>query len=329
MIRLVTGASWVDVEAIMGFEVSDTTLRARRDEWIAAGVFDELCKEALAAFDRIVGLDLEEVALDGSLHKAPCGGEGTGPNPTDRAKIGWKWSVASERHGVPIGWAISGANRNGVRLLEPTLGAVAAAGLLEDIGTLHLDRGYDYPVVRSRLAALGINDVDIQRRGTKQPGTNTRCGSGFAGSSNPPTPGCRTTDNCAATPTAEAPTATPPYASPPPCSSSASYSTTETAGAPHERLSAQPLRALEGEVSSATHQAPARLTASHSPGYPHIFLKNHLPIPYVALTSATRNRYWPQPQHAVANSLVFQILPPQQDALEGVMYYVKATVCWR
>ena len=173
MIRLVTGASWVDVEAIMGFEVSDTTLRARRDEWIAAGVFDELCKEALAAFDRIVGLDLEEVALDGSLHKAPCGGEGTGPNPTDRAKIGWKWSVASERHGVPIGWAISGANRNDVRLLEPTLGAVAAAGLLEDIGTLHLDRGYDYPVVRRRLAALGIDDVDIQRRGTKQPATNT------------------------------------------------------------------------------------------------------------------------------------------------------------
>ena len=106
MIRLVTGASWVDVEAIMDFEVSDTTLRARRDEWIAAGVFDELCKEASAAFDRIVGLDLEEVALDGSLHKAPCGGEGTGPNPTDRSKIGWKWSVASERHGVPIGWAI-------------------------------------------------------------------------------------------------------------------------------------------------------------------------------------------------------------------------------
>ena len=163
MIRLVTGASWVDVEAIMDFEVSDTTLRARRDEWIAAGVFDELCKEALAAFDRIVGLDLEEVALDGSLHKAPCGGEDTGPNPTDRAKIGWKWSVASERHGVPIGWAISGANRNDVRLLEPTLGAVAAAGLLEDIGTLHLDRGYDYPVVRRRLAALGIDDRRCRR----------------------------------------------------------------------------------------------------------------------------------------------------------------------
>ncbi len=90
LIRLVTGASWVDIEAILDFAVSDTTLRARRDEWINAGVFDDLVTEALAAFDRIIGLDLGDVALDGSLHKAPYGGEGTGPNPTDRAKLGWK-----------------------------------------------------------------------------------------------------------------------------------------------------------------------------------------------------------------------------------------------
>src|SRR5665647_1085383 len=36
-----------------------------------------------------------------SLHKAPCGGEGTGPNPTDRAKIGWKWSVATDLFADP------------------------------------------------------------------------------------------------------------------------------------------------------------------------------------------------------------------------------------
>jgi hypothetical protein len=62
MVRLVTGSSWVDVEAILGHQVSDTTLRARRDEWIAAGVFDQLKTEALAAFDRIVGLDLDDVS---------------------------------------------------------------------------------------------------------------------------------------------------------------------------------------------------------------------------------------------------------------------------
>lgn len=175
LLRLVTGASWVDIEAILEYSVSDTTLRARRDEWIAAGVFDRLRAEALAAFDRIIGLDLSEVAVDGSLHKAPYGGESTGPNPCDRGKCGWKWSTAVERHGVPIGWTIDGANRNDIRMLIGTLNEVAANGLLGDIDTLHLDRGYDYPVVRERITALGVDDVITQRRGTKPaPGTPHR-----------------------------------------------------------------------------------------------------------------------------------------------------------
>src|ERR1019366_7361772 len=135
--------------------------------WIAAGVFDRLREHAVHAYDRIIGLDLSEVALDGSLHKAPCGGEGTGPNT--RAKLGWKCSVASDAHGIPIGWAIDGANRNDVKLLGPTLD-VADAGLLEEIETLHLDRGYDYPKIRIQLAGRGLNDLNIQRR--TKPGIN-------------------------------------------------------------------------------------------------------------------------------------------------------------
>jgi transposase len=167
LIRLVTGSSWTDIEAIMGFEVSDTTLRRRRDEWIDAGVFDALEAEARAGYDRIIGLDLSHVAIDGSLHKAPYGGEGTGPNPVDRAKLGWKWSLAVDGAGIPIGWAIDGANRNDVKLLEPTLDAVAATGLLVDIDTICLDRSYDYPKIRHQLNAYGLDDLDIQKRGTK------------------------------------------------------------------------------------------------------------------------------------------------------------------
>jgi hypothetical protein len=58
---LVTGSSWVDLEAILDHQVSDTTLRARCDEWIDAGVFDQLRDEALRAFDRIIGLALDDV----------------------------------------------------------------------------------------------------------------------------------------------------------------------------------------------------------------------------------------------------------------------------
>ncbi len=226
LIRLVIGASWVDIEAILDFAVSDTTLRTRRDEWIATGVFDQLRDEAVAGFDRIIGLDLSEVAFDGSLHKAPYGGEGTGPNPTDRAKLGWKSSFASDRAGIPIGWAIDGANRNDVKLLDPTLDATADTGPLVDIGTLHLDRSYDYP--------------DIERRGTKpEPDEPHRLTLGLPGSSKPPTHGWPTTSNPAATPTAETTTATPYSASPPPCSSSEDSSTTATDGAQHEHQSAQ------------------------------------------------------------------------------------------
>jgi transposase len=169
LIRLVTGSSWETVEALMEYKVSDTTLRARRDEWIAAGVFERLEAETRAGYDRIIGLDLSFVALDGSTHKAPCGGEGTGKSPVDRAKLGYKWSVATDANGIPIGVAINGANRNDIILLEPTLDAVVANGLIADIELLTLDRGYDFPVIRQRLGSYGLDQLEIQKRGTKPP----------------------------------------------------------------------------------------------------------------------------------------------------------------
>jgi hypothetical protein len=46
------------------------------------------------------------------MTKAPLGCDLTGPNPTDRAKRGVKRSVLVEGHGVPLGVAVDGANRN-------------------------------------------------------------------------------------------------------------------------------------------------------------------------------------------------------------------------
>jgi transposase len=112
LIRLVTGCAWVDAERLLGDQVSDTTLRGRRDAWIAAGVFDELAAQAMDAYDRIIGIDLGECAVDGSAHKAPTGGQGTGPNPTDRGKSGWKWSLFADANGIPLGWATDAVPRS-------------------------------------------------------------------------------------------------------------------------------------------------------------------------------------------------------------------------
>ncbi len=64
---------------------SATTIRARRDEWIRLGIFAQLKQIALDAYDRIVGLLLEDIAVDGCITKAPSGGEVAGPSPVDGA----------------------------------------------------------------------------------------------------------------------------------------------------------------------------------------------------------------------------------------------------
>lgn len=165
--RLVTGCSWDVAARISG--AGETTLRRRRTEWTAAGVFERLRVEALAAYDRIIGLDLSEIAIDGSQHKAPFGGEGTGPNPTDRAKSGWKWSILTDRFGIPLAWAIDGANRHDMALLGPTLDAFAKTGLTPDVETLHLDKGYDNSVTVALTEQAGITDLVCAKR--RKPGT--------------------------------------------------------------------------------------------------------------------------------------------------------------
>ena len=167
--QLVTGFSW-DVAGRLG-KGSETTLLRRFNEWIDAGVFEGLADEARDAYDKVIALDLSEVAVDGSQHKAPFGGEGTGPNPTDRGKCGWKWSIATDGHGIPIGWEQAGPNCNDCVLLEPTLDAVDGRRLLEHVETLHLDRGYDNGVARALCTDLGLDELVCakkRKRGTAE-----------------------------------------------------------------------------------------------------------------------------------------------------------------
>ena len=90
---------------------SATTLRRRRDEWIAAGVMGRLEAAAREGYDRLIGLELSDVAVDGCLTKAPCGGEVSGPNPTDRGKLGIKRSTLVDAGGLPLG--VVSAQRTG------------------------------------------------------------------------------------------------------------------------------------------------------------------------------------------------------------------------
>ena len=157
LFRLVTGCSW-DVAGRLG-KGGETTLRTRYNDWNAGGAFDALVTEAIEGYDRIVGIDLSDASVDASIHKAPSGGEGTGKSPVDRGKSGWKQSLLTDRNGIPVGWAADGANRSDQALLAPTLAAADQRGLIFDVETLHLDRGYAGNPVTRVCEEFGIDDV--------------------------------------------------------------------------------------------------------------------------------------------------------------------------
>ena len=68
-----TGCQWKALDAT-GL-CKGSTAHSRFQEWVQAGVFARLWDEALQDYDDLIGLNFAWMALDGSLHKAPLGGE--------------------------------------------------------------------------------------------------------------------------------------------------------------------------------------------------------------------------------------------------------------
>jgi transposase len=116
-------------EALADTTCSATPIRNRRDGWIRLGVFVRLKQIALESYDRIVGLVLDQIAIAGSITKAPGGGDAAGRSPVDRDKQGLKRSGMTDRYGIPLGRILAGANRHDSTLLAPTLDRLHASTL--------------------------------------------------------------------------------------------------------------------------------------------------------------------------------------------------------
>ena len=101
-----TGTQWKSLSAY-GF-IPGSTAHGWFRRWIDAGVFHELWKAMLEEYDDSIGIDWSWLSLDGSMVKAPLGGDDTGPNPTDRGKKGNQTQSPRRRQrnssGIGRGW---------------------------------------------------------------------------------------------------------------------------------------------------------------------------------------------------------------------------------
>lgn len=118
IVALVSGMGY---ERVADVSCSATTIRRRRDEWIAAEVAGLLVLAVFAAYDRMVGLELESLSADGCITKAPSGGECAGKSPVDRGKQRLKRSQITDGYGIPVVTVPAKANTRDHTLLPETL----------------------------------------------------------------------------------------------------------------------------------------------------------------------------------------------------------------
>ena len=155
-------------ERIASEGCSDATIRRRLKEWAAAGLSEQVHTLALRAYDRMIGLELDDLAVDGCITKAPGGGEVAGRAPVDRGKQGLKRSIVTAATGLPLHLVSAGATRHESPVLEPTLAGRDKLDRRPEDLTVQLDRGYDSRATRALLAELGF-DGAIARKGVPAP----------------------------------------------------------------------------------------------------------------------------------------------------------------
>lgn len=93
----------------------------------------------------------------------------TGPNPTDRGKLGSKIHLITDRNGLPLSLGISAANTHDSVGLQPLVRGIPPIRSRRGPrrrrpAKLHADKGYDYDYLRRWLRQRGISQR-IARKG--------------------------------------------------------------------------------------------------------------------------------------------------------------------
>jgi transposase len=99
------------------------------------------------------------------------GGDKTGPNPTDRGRLGTKRHLITDRNGIPLAFILTGANTNDSMPFEELLDSIPPIGgkagrARHRPDKLHADKAYDHRRCRQACRRRGIAPR-IARRGVE------------------------------------------------------------------------------------------------------------------------------------------------------------------
>ena len=162
-----TGCQWKAVHRDW-FGVSSSVLHERFQTWQETGVWDKVFQTLVQFYRRERRIQWRWQAVDRRSCAAPLGGEKTGKNPTDRAKLGSKIHILVDQRGAPLAIDISGANQHdkwSVKNLVFHIAAPRPATEQHFCG----DKGYDYDDVRQLVDQAGYVAHIKRKRKRGQP----------------------------------------------------------------------------------------------------------------------------------------------------------------
>jgi transposase len=172
---LKTGIPWEMLPQEMGCGCGMTCWRRLR-HWQHQGVWQRLHEVLLARLRGANRIDWSRAAVDSSSARALGGVEGSGPNPTDRARPGVKHHVVTDANGIPLATDVTAANAPDVTELLGLVDSIAPVGgkpgrPRRRPDEVYGDRAYDSQPHRERLRGRGIGPRLAKR--------NTEHGSGL------------------------------------------------------------------------------------------------------------------------------------------------------
>lgn len=165
---LKTGIDWEDLPAELGWGCGKTC-KSYLHAWQEAGIWDKLHGILLQELQDADKIDWSYGAADSTKSRALGGGDDTGPNPTDRGKLGTKHHVLTDAQGIPLAVTVTGANAADVTQLLPLVDGIPdLSGKEADKPTLpeelYADRAYDSEPHREELRDRGIEPKIPKRR---------------------------------------------------------------------------------------------------------------------------------------------------------------------
>ncbi|MEU3854021.1 IS5 family transposase [Streptomyces sp. NPDC029554] len=165
-----SGCTWRQLPPVFG--PAWPTVYRRFAQWSRDRVWARLHRVILDELGARGELDWSRCAIDSVSVRAAKEGPLTGPNPTDRGKLGSKIHLITDRNGVPLSLGISGANMRDSLGLKPLVRGIPPIRSRRRPRRgrptkLHADadKGYDYDHlrkwlrerrIRHRIARTGI-----------------------------------------------------------------------------------------------------------------------------------------------------------------------------